>query len=402
MARDPDATGIPVLVGPEGEGKRLDRVPLVPGSQAIFDEAWLQRLIHGNPECLPIAEIEPGLEQFRAICREMPTPHGPIDNLLMTPEGDIAIVETKLFRNPEARRRVLAQALDYAVALFGMDYATFEKAVLGGTFAPRPKPASLYEACTSPEQPREDVFVDAVVRNLRRGRILILIAGDGIRSETELLLGNLPAFANFHFTLALVELAVFRLPGSEQLLIRPRTLARTQTVVKRYAFDLAPAAVAASAIPSLIATAESAGSLSADAFWQALQERAGAVQPALEQLIQAAEPLGVYPEYLRSLNLKWDRPAEGNPVNLGYIQRNGTLWTDAAAWWAPRELAKRYVEEVCVVLGCDMHEMPHGRSWMPYRNGKPVRVQAVLDRLPDWIGPMQRFVAAVAAHDSRS
>lgn len=28
----------------------------------------------------------------------------------MTPQGDIAIVETKLFRNPEARRRIVAQA----------------------------------------------------------------------------------------------------------------------------------------------------------------------------------------------------------------------------------------------------------------------------------------------------
>jgi hypothetical protein len=54
---------------------------------------------------LPLAEIEPGLYPFVAICREMPTPRDPMDNLLMTGRGDIALVETKLFRNPEARRQ---------------------------------------------------------------------------------------------------------------------------------------------------------------------------------------------------------------------------------------------------------------------------------------------------------
>jgi len=39
---------------------------------------------------LPIAEIEPGLDVFAAICQEMPTPRGYIDNLLMTGVGDVA------------------------------------------------------------------------------------------------------------------------------------------------------------------------------------------------------------------------------------------------------------------------------------------------------------------------
>ena len=86
----------------------LERVPLTPAGMSAFDEGWLQRLIHDHPTCLPIGEIEPGLDPFTAICREMPTPRGPVDNLLMTGAGDICIVETKLFRNPEARRKVVA------------------------------------------------------------------------------------------------------------------------------------------------------------------------------------------------------------------------------------------------------------------------------------------------------
>ena len=54
--------------------------------------------------------------------------HGFIDNLFITPRGDIVLVETKLWRNPQARREVIAQALDYVAALMTMDYASFEAA----------------------------------------------------------------------------------------------------------------------------------------------------------------------------------------------------------------------------------------------------------------------------------
>src|SRR5207302_411681 len=100
MPADPGLYCSPVLVAKDGAGIALERVAITPGALGQFDEAWLQTLIHQNPNCLPIIEVDPGLGRFQAICREFPTPHGPIDNLLMTPAGDIALVETKLFRNP--------------------------------------------------------------------------------------------------------------------------------------------------------------------------------------------------------------------------------------------------------------------------------------------------------------
>jgi hypothetical protein len=110
MPPDIVLAGSPVLVEPGGEGVSLERVPLTSGVLGQFDEAWLQDLIHTTPACLPISEIEPGLGRFMPICREFRTPHGYIDNLLMAPAGDIALVETKLFRNPEARRLVLGKS----------------------------------------------------------------------------------------------------------------------------------------------------------------------------------------------------------------------------------------------------------------------------------------------------
>ena len=42
---------------------------------------------------------------------------GPIDNLLVTPAGLPVLVECKLWRNPQARREVVGQILDYAKEL---------------------------------------------------------------------------------------------------------------------------------------------------------------------------------------------------------------------------------------------------------------------------------------------
>ena len=267
MALDGMQAGAPVLIEPGGEGTPLERIPLAGGTLGRFDEMWLQNLIHSNPACLPVSEIEPGLGRFIPICREFPTPHGPIDNLLMTPAGDIALVETKLFRNPEARRLVLAQVLDYAMAVFRMDFSSFEQAALRGQFSPGVKPASLYAFLSGAEQPPEEVFVDSVVRNLRRGRALVMIVGDGIRSEAEVLLGDLHRYARLEFTLALVELAVFRMPELNRLLIRPRTLAKTE-VVRRFVLSTEQDG---SQVGRLSATLEKVETLSSEAYWSALE-----------------------------------------------------------------------------------------------------------------------------------
>lgn len=81
---------------------------------APYDEAWLQRLIMRHPSVLPVDQIEPAFSPVVPVCIELPMPAGSLDNLLATPAGDLALVECKLWRNPEARRQVIAQVIDYA------------------------------------------------------------------------------------------------------------------------------------------------------------------------------------------------------------------------------------------------------------------------------------------------
>ncbi len=48
-------------------------------------------------------QIEPGIGPLVPVCMELPLHVGSVDNLFITPEGHLVVVEVKLWRNPEAR-----------------------------------------------------------------------------------------------------------------------------------------------------------------------------------------------------------------------------------------------------------------------------------------------------------
>ena len=77
-----------------------------------YNEDWLQNLIHNNPRLVPAGEIESSFDDIIPIVRELPLPSGYLDNLYFTPDGYPVLVEVKLWKNQEARRKVVAQILE--------------------------------------------------------------------------------------------------------------------------------------------------------------------------------------------------------------------------------------------------------------------------------------------------
>ena len=72
---------------------------------------------------------------------------GYIDNLLVTNEGKLVIVETKLWRNPDSTREVVAQILQYGMALSALTVRALEAKVklpVGQTMILLPAPSILY------------------------------------------------------------------------------------------------------------------------------------------------------------------------------------------------------------------------------------------------------------------
>ena len=119
----------------DGSVSKLNRIPFMQGS---FNELWLQELIEENPSLIPSGEVSGEYAPLVCIGREVPVgcgeTQGYIDNLYITPSGGIVIVETKLFRNQESRRTVVAQILDYAKELQKWDSTKINSVASDYTF----------------------------------------------------------------------------------------------------------------------------------------------------------------------------------------------------------------------------------------------------------------------------
>ena len=126
--------GKPVLLPADGSlAVPLKQLDFERRSGSAYSESWLQTLLDAHPEVFPIEQIEPGLGRLHPVCRELPLElgagrSGALDNLLVTDTGGLVLVETKLWRNPESRREVVAQAMEYAAATFSLDYQRLDLA----------------------------------------------------------------------------------------------------------------------------------------------------------------------------------------------------------------------------------------------------------------------------------
>lgn len=209
-------------------------VPLTPLSQlagsSAASEADIQALVHAHPASLPISEIDPMFAGAVPICRELRTPAGAIDNLLVTPTGLPLLVECKLWRNPEGRREVVGQILDYAKELSRWSSSDLQREVSARLNRRDGNPLLELVRERYPETD-EIEFNDALTLNLRRGRFLLLIVGDGIRAGVEAIAEYLQDHAGLHFSLGLVEMPIYVMPDGSRLVV-PRVLAKTLVVTR--------------------------------------------------------------------------------------------------------------------------------------------------------------------------
>jgi hypothetical protein len=192
-------SGTPIEIT-DGGVSRLARISL---TQKDFDEAWMQGLIHENPDLLPLDELRPTLGELTSLGREIATPVGPIDNLFVDSNGTLVIVEAKLYRNPEARREVVGQIIDYAAALSRWGFSDIDAAVRGSNAG-----QGIIDLLNETEA-SEARIIDGLERSLRTGDFLLLVVGDGIRESVESIAELLAGAPHLGFTFALIELAVY-------------------------------------------------------------------------------------------------------------------------------------------------------------------------------------------------
>lgn len=224
----------PIVLTPDGSTAGLRRVPF---TERTFQEGWLQKLIRMNPELLPVAEIEPAFAPLVSIGQEVGTTAGSIDNMFLSPQGYLTIVETKLWRNPEARREVVGQIIDYAKDVSHWTFEELENRVRDYNRQYRQSNLGILDSLRlieEIEEAEEQFVVDTISRNLQQGRFLLLVVGDGIRESVEAMTDFLQQTPQLLFTLALVELQVYELgeEGNKPLLVLPQIVARTREITR--------------------------------------------------------------------------------------------------------------------------------------------------------------------------
>ncbi len=377
--------GTPVIVpasSEAGTAKRLENIG--------FDgknEQWLQETIHLNPEILPIDELEPAYKPIVPVCMELQTPGGYVDNFYVTPRGNLIFAECKLWRNPEARRRVVAQVFDYIVAISGWTFEELEAAVMkartGGKTGKAERLFHLVEHM--PESPDESCFIDAVSRNLRLGRGLFLIVGDGIREEAEALVNHVDAHPGLHFSLALVEVAGFRLPGGGGDLLQPRTVART-VIVERAIVRIEGGTA------SVSEPAKPAGA--AEEFFECLSKNCEQdLANRLQAFLQKLDALGVDIEVKRTLVPKF-RVADDVKIALFQVDRKGRLWTQDTLTKKIivrelRDVVGKYLEEVARLIGGTAKLVDYTSGIKLH--GRAPGIDDLLDHEDEWLSCITRL-----------
>ncbi len=393
-------------------GVILGRADLSPNLTADrYNEAWLQTLLHSHPEVFPTEQIEPGFGDLVPLCRELQLNFGGgrsglLDNLFATRDGGLVIVETKLWRNPEARRSAVAQAMEYSAAVFNMSYAELEKGVLKARASRHEAGNSLFEIVSALSGGcAEEEFVDAVSHNLSRGRAIIAVVGDGIREDIIPLVNLLQGHAGHRFTFALVELAIFEAPDPKVRIVVPSVLAQTKLIergVVRVQSDAQSNLRIQIEGPQSSPVSDNRGrrmSIGEDEFYENLEQRGAGTSELVKTFLAAAESLGIYPELKGGLSLKHNSP-DGKPLNLGTISKDGFIDTSPATWWDRKNKGgQAYNETIARLIRGSVTLARSGeQSAVRTASGKTPRVT---DLLPDheraWLEAMDEYVRSILA-----
>ena len=368
---------------------------------AAYNEDWLQELLFRSPEVLPIGEIDAAFAPAIPLCRELPTGAGPIDLAYVSESGRLTLVECKLWRNPEARREVVAQILDYAKEINRWSYEDLEGAVRRARRAGRDGSSLFDLARTQNEMLDEAVFVDDVTRNLVDGRFLLLVVGDGIREGVERIAEHLRRFAGIQFRFGLVELAMFELPEEGApggLIVEPRVLART-VEIERAVVRRADPSVAVDEPPARSTDRRSGRPLTEDEFYEEIGKVDAALPDRLRDFFRRVEDIGlVIVPYSKSMVLRWDKE-DGHTLFFGVLYADGRLDTRSIVQRAEQlgdaQVGIAYLKSLASLIPyCKVQPTGGAQKWRLVAENRLPKFTVALERADEWLDAIQETMDA--------
>ena len=357
--------GLPVVFTEESEGPiELNRIN--PDDPSVAEDQ-IQRLVFDHPKVLPIQELDESFFPAVAVGREVGTSVGPIDALYVSPSGGVTVVEAKLWRNPQARREVVGQIIDYATALSSWSYEDLDRASRNASGK------SLWELVRSHDERElpsgEAVFIDAVSRNLRSGRFLLLVVGDGIREEVERMASYVQTAPRLQFHLALIELRIYASDDNRLRTVVPSVVARTAEITRAVVkVDVADRAqVDVDVTVPIDDSRSSRRKLTMDQFCKELGDRTSQTVVDLIRGILAdyeEDPRFLIQPRAASQVLKLRNNEGGRDFTVLVFKTDGHVhpgWLGGQCKKAgiPKEIAFRFVADLAHIFGLNVHDEYH-------------------------------------------
>jgi hypothetical protein len=183
------------------------------------DEKKLQEFIQDNPEVIPMYEIDEDIKVV-ILMREFQTRGGGrIDALGVDEYGNIYIIETKLYKNPD-KKLVLAQVLDYGASIWSYynDFSEFLSIIDEGTHKKFNMGVKdkLTEFFQLEQEEQLEELLENIKQNLNKGIFKFVVLMD----ELEDRLKNLILFINksSQFDIYAVEIEYYKFESNELMI----------------------------------------------------------------------------------------------------------------------------------------------------------------------------------------
>ncbi len=315
----------PFLIKADGDEIALESIQQ---EASIHKEEWLQKLLQNHPQILPVDEIEPIFSPLVPIGREISTEVGYIDNLFISRSGYLVLVETKLWRNSEAKREVIAQAIDYGSSLAKWTFKKLDDVTRQKTNKGIIELIQSEFDLDKEEIPSEDM----IAKNLRLGRFLILIVSDKIRESLIEMLDFANHYPHLATNVGLVELHCYALPGdSNDIFIVPSIVAKTQiverSIVQVHLIPDMDHQIVIEQKKSEVGKHQGRTPLSEDAFWELLQQQSpNDVVSAHKILDHMSEiPQVILRMRQTAISVRLILPNDDQKISLFFITTRGTV-----------------------------------------------------------------------------
>ena len=268
-----------------------------------------------------------------------------------------------------------------------MEYETFQRNISRGFNGPK----RLYDLVSDNSNSlTESQFIDAVSRNIKKSKILVIVIGDGIKEEASILASLLQNNMHSYFTFSLVELWMGR-SNNNGILVFPSVFTKTM-IIERNIININGEGYSVEPLKKNL-DRPVPYSIGFSDFMYSLRKLNDKLPENIEFFIPTLNEIGIYTEIKKSSLSILVELEENLIICFGYITTKGEFWTDRGPSSALKPAWRTYIETISNIIGGKIRDNLQGKIECLDERGKvPLISKFVPDNTQALISAMQRLM----------